>query len=167
MVRRKIRGRETILQIKYNDFWCPISCETSSPMSEDAEMMDVTTRDNKGWRTSMPTMQSYTIEFSGKTIYEGGENTLSYYRLREMKRDRTLLEWRRVTIDGGYLDWGKAYVSSISDANEVEGFQTFSASLVGYGKPEYSQDVIPGGDTDDGKDWIYGSGGFIDISQND
>ena len=167
-MRRYIKGRETILYIKYNDFWCPISCETSSPITEDVEMLDVTTRDNpNGWKTSMPTLQSYTIEFNGQTIYEGGENTLSYYRLRELKRTRTLVEWRRVTIDGGYLDHGKAYVSNISDSNEVEGFQTFSATVVVYGEPTYSQDVIPGGNTDPGTDWIYGVGGFIDISQND
>lgn len=166
-MNRYIKGRESILYIKYNDIWCPISCEVSSGISEQTQMTPTTTRANQGWATSKPTEQSYTIDFQGQAIYEGGANILSYWRIREMKRNRQLVEWRRVTVSGAYIDEGKGIFTSVSDANEADTFVTFSASLEGFGRPTYTQDIIDGDEYDCGCNGTttLGLGGFIDITE--
>lgn len=134
-----IRGKESMFYIKKNDVFFPVGCLTSSPISEDVEMIDTTTRENEGWRTSLPTNQGYTIELSGLMVQDdddSGNEILSYRELRAYKRSKVLIEWKRETLGGYYIDSGKAYITAISDSDEADGFITFSASLVGYGRPD-------------------------------
>lgn len=135
---KPIKGIESLFYIKKNDVFFPVGCLTSSPISEDVEMLDTTTRDNGGWRTSFPTIQGYTIELSGLMVQDdedSGNEILSYRELRTMKRNKDLVEWKRETLNGYYIDSGMAYITTISDSDEVDGFITFNASLVGYGAP--------------------------------
>lgn len=140
-----IRGKESMFYIKKNDVFFPVGCLTSSPISEDVEMIDTTTRENEGWRTSLPTNQGYTIELSGLMVQDdedSGNEILSYRELRAKKRNKELVEWKRETLGGYYIDSGKAYITAISDSDEADGFITFSASLVGYGRPDVSSAKI-------------------------
>lgn len=140
-----IRGKESMFYIKKNDVFFPVGCLTSSPISEDVEMIDTTTRENEGWRTSLPTNQGYTIELSGLMVQDdedSGNEILSYRELRAMKRNKELVEWKRETLNGYYIDSGKAYITAISDSDEADGFITFNASLVGYGAPDVSNKRI-------------------------
>lgn len=134
-----IKGKECLFYIKKNDEYFPVGCLTSSPFSEDVDIIDTTTRENEGWKTSLPTNQSYSINLSGlmvKDDEDSGNEILSYRQLRMMKRNRELIEWRRVTLDGYYIDSGRAYIINISDSDEADGFITFQATLQGYGKPD-------------------------------
>lgn len=140
-----IKGKESLFYIKKNDEWFPVGCLTSSPFSEDVEMLGTTTRENEGWKTSLPTNQSYSINLSGLMVqddHDSGNQVLSYRELRSMKRNRQLVEWQRKTLDGYYIDSGKAYITNISDSDEADGFITFQATLQGYGKPEESYDRV-------------------------
>lgn len=140
-----IKGKESLFYIKKNTVWFPVGCLTSSPLSEDSTMIDTTTRDNNGWKTSFPTNQSYKIDLSGLMVMDdedSGNDVLSYRELRSLKRNRELIEWKRTTLNGYYVDSGKAYITSISDADEASGFITFTASLQGYGAPEESNERI-------------------------
>lgn len=130
-----ILGRESIFYIKYNGTFVPISCETSNSLEESAEMLGTTTRDNAGWETAIPTMQSYSFNINGQSLFENSGNMLSYFRLAQMKRDRVLFEWERRTLDNIYKDSGKGHIINISDANEADGYATFSMTIQGYGKP--------------------------------
>lgn len=134
-----IKGSESLFYIKKNDVYFPVGCLTSSPLSETVDLIDTTTRDNEGWKTSLPTNQSYSIELSGLMVmddYDSGNEILSYRELRTKKRNKELIEWKRTTLGGYYIDSGKAYITAISYSDEADGFITFSASLVGFGKPE-------------------------------
>lgn len=136
-----IKGIESLFYIKKNDVFFPVACLTSSPISESVEMIDTTTRDNQGWKTSLPTNQSYTISLSGLMVQDDEDSNngvLSYRELRQMKRNRELIEWKRETLGGYYIDSGKAYITSISDSDEADGFITFNVSLVGFGIPDDS-----------------------------
>lgn len=135
---KPIKGVESLFYIKKNDIWFPVGCLTGSPLSEDVEMIDTTTRDNNGWRTSFPTIQGYSIELSGLMVQDdedSGNDILSYRELRTYKRNKVLVDWKRETLNGYYIDFGKAYITNISDADEVESMISFNASLVGYGAP--------------------------------
>lgn len=140
-----IQGKESLFYIKKNDVYFPVGCLTSSPLSEDVEMIGTTTRENEGWRTSEPTNQGYAFELSGLMVQDdadSGNEILSYRELRSYKRNKELIEWKKTTLGGYYIDSGEAYITAISDSDEADGFITFSASLVGFGKPDESNERI-------------------------
>lgn len=127
------------MYLKLNNSWLPIGCLTGNAIEETSEFIDTTTRDNKGWNTSRPTNQSYTISFSGlqlNTTIAGGNFTIaSLDRLRQLKRDRVLLDWKFQGTIYPIVDYGKCYISDLSDPNTVGEFISFSGSAVGFGKP--------------------------------
>ena len=134
----RILGEDSIFYVKMNGEWLPISCETSSPISENVEMLNTTTRDNNGWRTEKPTLQSYSISVDALFQLDDefpDSGIVSYNKLRQMKRNRELIEWKRETFGGWYIDQGKAYITDISDSNAVGEEITFSMSLSGFGEP--------------------------------
>lgn len=132
-------GDDRILYIKLNNSWMPVGCLTSNSFSESAEMLDTTTRDNQGWTTSRPVMQSYSLSFEGieiNTTMAGGTFTVaSYDRLKLLKRDKILLQWKTQGTKYPIVDYGKAYINEISDVSAVGELISFSGAMVGYGKP--------------------------------
>jgi predicted secreted protein len=133
-----IRGEERILYIKFDGSYLPIGCLTSNPLNESTETIDTTTRENSGWRTELPTTQSYGINFDGIQILTttGGDGTkLSYDRLKVMKRSRERVEWKIEDADLRFIDIGYGYITEISEGNEVGGVLTFSGRIVGFGMP--------------------------------
>jgi hypothetical protein len=148
-------GNDRILYIKQLGNWLPIGCLTSNSLSESAEMLPTTTRDNDGWSTSRPTMQSYSISFEGlqiNTIVAGGTFTVaSYDRLKILKRSKILLDWK---IQGALfptVDYGKCYITEISEASAVDEFLSFAGTLTGYGLPQtrtVGEFVLNDGDPD-------------------
>lgn len=132
-------GNDRILYIKQQGNWLPIGCLTSNSLSESAEMLQTTTRDNDGWATSRPAIQNYNISFEGlqiNTVVAGGTFTAaSYDKLKILKRSKLLLDWK---IQGDLfptVDYGKCYITELSEASAVDDFLTFSGSMVGYGIP--------------------------------
>lgn len=133
-------GNDRILFIKINGIYTPIGCLTGSSISESSEMIDTTTKDNKGWSTSRPSNQNYSISFDGiqvnSTMAGGNFNLASYDRLKLIKRKKTLIEWK---LEGYYfpiVDFGKGYITELSSIENVDEFMTFNGSIVGYGEPK-------------------------------
>ena len=133
-----IKGSQSLFYIVRNGVEIPVGCLTSNPIDESAEMMETTTRDNEGWRTSIPMMQSYSIALEGFMTMDdpnSGKNIISYRELRKIKRNREQIVWKIKTLNGWYVDSGKAYIENISFTDPVDDMIGFSASLVGYGIP--------------------------------
>jgi hypothetical protein len=134
-----INGSNRVLFIKWEDEFLPIGCLTSDSFSENVEMLSTTTRDNAGWATSVPTNQSYNISFDGLVIntnFNGGDfNKVSLDRLRELKRSRTLIEWKSEDVDKIFVDSGKGYITDLSDSANIDEFISFNGSIVGFGEP--------------------------------
>ena len=134
-----IDGTYSILYIKWEDEFLPIGCLTSDSFSEDIEMLDSTTRDNAGWKTSTPTNQSYNISFDGvikNTNFNGGDFTkISLDRLRVLKRSRTLIEWKTQDNNLIFIDSGFGHITSLSKDASTDEFISFSANIEGYGSP--------------------------------
>ena len=139
-----VKGKDSILFIKWRGYWVPISCETSNGMSESAEMINTTTRDNQGWTTSRPNMQSYNISFAGQTVLEPGNDILNYYELVNIKRSRLLIEWQRRT-SGRMIESGMAYIKEISNTYETEGVANFEMTLEGFAIPRTIDNQDPNG----------------------
>mgnify|MGYP000868614830 CR=1 FL=1 len=133
-----IKGSASLFFIVRNGVEIPVGCLTSNPIDESAEMMETTTRDNEGWKTSIPMMQSYSIALDGFMTMDdpnSGRNIISYRELRKIKRNREQIVWKIKTLNGWYVDSGKAYIENISFTDPVDDMIGFSASLVGYGIP--------------------------------
>ena len=140
-----INGTNRILYIKWDDVFLPIGCLTSDSFEESVEMLDTTTRDNGGWKTSVPTNQSYSISFDGlliNTYFNGGDfDKISYDRLRVLKRNKTLIDWKIEDLDKTFVDTGKGYIVSLSDSSNIDEFITFNASIEGYGTPTSTTEI--------------------------
>lgn len=134
-----INGRDRILFLKLDGNWLPIGCLTDNSMEESAEFMETTTRDNKGWTTSRPIMQSYSLSFNGlqlNTTAPGGIFVAaSYDKLKQLKRAKQLLSWK---IQGSLypiVDYGQGYIANLSETNVIDEFLSFSGSITGFGEP--------------------------------
>lgn len=140
-----IQGEESLFYIKKNNSWVPVACLTANPLSEQSETIKTTTRDNDGWTTIYPTLQSYSIEITGNVVkddIDSGNNVISYRELRNYKRNRVLIDWQIKTLNGWYVDYGKAYITSISVTDTAGEDITFTATLTGYGKPLEGTDKV-------------------------
>lgn len=137
--------KDRLVYIKWDEEYLPIGCLTSDSFDESIEMLGTTTRDNEGWKTSVPTVQSYNISFDGliiNTNFNGGDFTkISHDRLRILKRSRTLIDWKIADELNTFVDTGKGYITSLSDASTVDEFVSFNASIEGYGKPNSTSDI--------------------------
>jgi len=134
-----INGTYNILFIDFGSGFFPIGMLTSNSFSEDVDTIDSTTRDNAGWKTQTLTNQSYNIEFSGiviNTLFNLGDfDKISYDRLKEIKRNRQLIDWKIQDTELQFIESGKAQITSLSSESNIDEFITFSASLQGYGAP--------------------------------
>jgi len=132
-------GQDRILFLKVNGNWLPVGCLTDNSMEESAEMMETTTRDNHGWTTSRPIMQSYSLSFNGlqmnTTVSGGNFFAASYDKLKQLKRDKILLDWKIEGTIYPIVDYGKAYISNLGEANVIDELMTFNGSMTGFGKP--------------------------------
>lgn len=136
-------GTYKLLYIYLVDDYYPIGCLTANSFSETADMLDTTTRQNAGgWKTSIPTNQSYSISFSGLvTTSDKGGLILTYKDIQDLKRNRTKINWKSNTENPGYSDFGTGYISSLSQEANVDENISFSAEIVGYGQPVTQLDV--------------------------
>jgi len=132
-------GEDRILFIKINGEYLPVGCLTDNSMDETTEFINTTTRDNEGWATSRPVVQSYTISFSGiqinTTVVGGNFTVASYDKLKDLKRKKILLEWK---IQGNVypiVDYGFFYIQSLSETNVVGETLSFTGTAIGFGKP--------------------------------
>lgn len=134
-----VNGEDRILFIKYNGVYLPIGCLTGNTIDETTEMINTTTRDNQGWATSAPVLQSYSIGFSGlqinTTVVGGNFNIASYDKLTVIKRDKIRIEWKIQGSIFPVVDYGEGYITDLGSAENVGEFMSFSGSITGFGKP--------------------------------
>lgn len=134
-----INGEDRIVYIKLGFDYLPIGCLTSNGLSESSEMLDTTTRDNDGWSTGRPVNQNYSISFSGlqinSTVVGGNFNIASYDRLKLVKRDKIMVEWKIQGTVFPIVDYGFGYITDIESTESVGEFMSFSGTLTGFGKP--------------------------------
>jgi hypothetical protein len=132
-------GEDRILYFKINGQYMPVGCLTGNSFEESSEVLDTTTRDNRGWTTAVPLVQSYSFSFEGlqlnTTVVGGNFNVASYDRLKQLKRDKIILDWKIQGSSYPIVDYGKCFILSISESNNIGEFMSFSGSATGFGKP--------------------------------
>ena len=130
-------GKYKILYIKKSDGeYYPIGCLTSNGMSETAEMLPTTTRDNAdGWTSSVPTKQSYSIPFDGVIFVGENSSIITYHEIRTLKRSRAKIEWKVENGKGTLVDYGEGHFTSLSEGADLDDFITFTGNIVGFNKP--------------------------------
>jgi len=130
-------GANKLLYLYVDGEYFPIGCLTSNSFSEQSDMLDTTTRQNAGgWKTSIPTNQSYNISFNGLiTTNDKSGTILTYDDIQTFKRNRTQINWKTNSEITGYSDFGMGYIRSFSNNAEIDSFIDFSCEIVGYGEP--------------------------------
>ena len=126
----------------------PVACLTNTAFSESSDLLETTTRDNAGWKTSIPTNQGYAISFSGiafNSLVVSPQTKISWDRLKGLKRSRSLLAWRLDTQNGQFVDLGSGYLVDLSADAPADGnsFITFSGTIIGYGLPYTETNLLP------------------------
>lgn len=137
-----IQGDERILYIKDGEIYKPVGCLTSNPLSETVQMLETTTRNSGGWKTGIPTVQSYDINFDGFQVVTGdsGDNSkISYDGLKILKRLRQRIEWRISDIGGSLVDEGFGYITDIGESNNSGELLTFRGTIIGDSEPTFTQ----------------------------
>lgn len=141
----RAKGKESRIYVQYpSSNWELISCEMSHDFQEDTEMVGTTTRDNNGWKTHLPTVQSFTLSFTAMIEKDemGVDGKVSYIHFVNMKRTAFRVKFRREIQYQGeskfFRDEGFAYITSLGAAAEVDGFVIFDVSLIGDGEPTWS-----------------------------
>ena len=134
-----INGEDRILYIKYNGVYMPVGCLTGNTINETTQMIETTTRDNKGWYTSIPLLQSYTIGFSGlqvnSTLVGGNFNVSSYDKLTTIKRQKIRIEWKIQGKIFPIVDYGEGYITDLGSVENVAEFMSFTGTITGFGMP--------------------------------
>jgi predicted secreted protein len=133
-----LNGNTKLISIFKGDNYFPIGCLTSNSFSESSEVLETTTRDSiGGWKTFLPTNQSYSISFSGLvTTDDIGGTVVSYDDLVNLKRNKTQIFWRSQNEKTGYFNSGRGYIVSLSDSAEIDNFIQFDGEIQGFSFPE-------------------------------
>lgn len=135
-----VNGENRILYLKINGVYMPIGCLSDNSFEESVSFINTTTRDNQGWETSKPTTQTYSLSFSGvqvnSTLVGGIFTVASYDKLKLLKRNKVLLEWKLQGSEFPVVDYGFCYISSLSEESNIDEFMSFTGALTGFGKPE-------------------------------
>jgi len=131
-------GIYSLLYLDIGEGFKPVACLTENGFSESIEMLNTTTRDNGGWKTSVPTMQSYNLSFSGiaiNTIYSGDTTKYSYDILKLIKRNKSLIDWKIANLINGDVDYGKGYLINLDVTYAIDQFISFNGQIDGFGIP--------------------------------
>ena len=123
-------GKYKVFKIKVSGTYYPVACLTSNSFNEQIEMLDTTTRDNEGWKTSIPTWQDYTVSLSG--LIDENDNIVTYSYLENLKRNRTIFDWQLEDEIDGIYDEGRGFITSLSNDANVDDYISFSAEVQGY-----------------------------------
>lgn len=100
-------------------------CLTDVSLGEALELLP-SQNDPQGWQALRPNNQTFQISFSGDD--EGG-----FSFLRGLKRSLTLVAWSLNTDDGLRQNSGEGYITEVTRSSDADNFETFTATLIGYG----------------------------------
>lgn len=132
-----VDGVYKLLYIKVSGTFFPIGCLTDNSFEESVEMIDTTVRTNTdGWATSRPTKQQFSASFSGLIDVDSSATIVGFRDIQALKRGRTKIEWKIENSQGGKVDYGEGYITSLSDAATIDEFISFSGTITGYGQPQ-------------------------------
>ena len=133
------KGKYKLFYIKIGSEYLPIGCLTSNNFSEYTETITTAKDSNqRSWKASIPTNQGYTMSISGLvTISDKEGSIVTYNYLKGLKRDKILIDWKTDSEKEGFTNFGKCYITSLSNDASVGEYITFSAELEGYHKPLY------------------------------
>lgn len=137
-------GLYKILYIKSDSVYFPIGCLISNSFSESVEMLGTTTRENTdGWKSSIPTLQEYSISFDGLITFDDrGETVITYAEIKALKRARTKIEWKIMSNLGGDTDEGTGYIVSLGDSATIDEYTSFNGEIVGFGIPTITAGTV-------------------------
>jgi len=129
-----IDGTYNILYLDFGSGFLPVSCLNENTITDTIETLNTTTRDNSGWNTFVPTKQNISISFSGlliNTRFAGGDFTkISLDKLKDLKRNKTLVGWKIENADTSISESGNGYIVSLSENDTIDEFISFDGEIL-------------------------------------
>lgn len=123
-----------ILYILVGENYYPIGCLTNNGFDDQSETVNTTTRDNEGWNTSIPTNQSYSINFDGiETELDSITGLITFKDLQNLKITKTLVSYILGTLDGKRTE-GRGYITNLTKESPAGDLVSFTGVLTGFGK---------------------------------
>lgn len=160
-------GKDCLLYLLEDGEYLVIACLLGNTFTEGVDTLDTTTRNNNGWKTQVLTNQFFSVDFTGiqiNTFFNGGDfSKVSHDKLKQIKRNREIREYKRATIDGQFVEHFKAQIVSLSDAATVDEFLSFDCSLQGYGEPTSTSEKLNTLEDGNGNDIEDGQNNLIEV----
>lgn len=116
-----------ILEIDTGGGFDPVACVVGFSENEDVEVLGTTTRQNGGWKTSVPLIQGKQITVQG--VVPTDNALVSYNDLKTLKRDKTPFTYR---IDD---ETGTATISDLTLEGKDDTDLAFNMTLQVQGEP--------------------------------
>lgn len=138
MADKFYRGDTNILWINQGGTFQPVACLTGNSISERSEVLDTTTIANQGWTTAVPTIQSYLVNFDGYQVKDDGD-VVSMLKLKTLKRTKVIFDWEIRTNLNEFVDFGRGFISDLSNVADVGDFVQFSGTIIGVGSLNIAQ----------------------------
>lgn len=116
--------------------WEDVAHVVSDSWNTTTSFLNTTTRENKGFETSLPVNHSSTISVSA-IIFQDSDLTgkIGYKTLKEVQQARERVEYRLQILGENYLYYGLCYIESVGDTADVSNVLVYDISFRTFGNP--------------------------------
>ena len=121
-----ILGSAAILNIN----GIPVGCLTGNSLSESVSFINTCKTTDRGAITPLAKLHDYSIDF--KAIMTT-DSLMSWEQLKDLGRDRIMLNWSIVNSVTSEGDSGTAFLQNLELLGDIGEFINFTGTLAGYG----------------------------------
>jgi len=121
----------------------PVALSRNCALKIKNNLIDVTTKDSQNWQESMSSVKDWSIEFEGLVSYGSSELTTSFFTSQFQVGEPFFIQMGVIQAGFTHVFWGEVAVESVSiDADNGE-VASYSGSLKGIGKIEFTNNGTP------------------------
>lgn|GEM_PF-2441321 len=140
MVRNIFEGSEFLL---YNIDNEPIALSNNCKLVVKQNTTDVTTKDSQNWTESITSTKDWSIEFEGLVSYEDDKFNTKYFLNQYENKEPFFIQFGVIQGNFNHTYWGEVLLESIEIDSENGEVVSYSGSLKGVGKLEFTNDGSP------------------------
>lgn len=127
-------GNDYLLFIKDGADWKTLACLRSNGVDMGTSDITSETKCNSGYEESLPGTKNWSFSFEGDAIDDAGDvSQVSEDKMFDLWSAGTTFEAKISKIAGTYVRYGKVYINSLAENQDVNSPFTFSGTLKGTG----------------------------------
>jgi len=128
------KGRDFVLKVGTAAAGTVLAAMRTTSFSINGEMVDITTKDDNGWRKLLDGAGVSSMQIQASGILSGAA---SHFTLMQAVGSRTIATYS-VVFDGGDTIEGSFQPTSFEASGEHNGVQTYTLTLESSGQPTFS-----------------------------